>query len=250
MQGAVLSCWPARRLSAGFGSCQVGDTCCASAVIRPKTTPVTLRLVGVSHREFCDRFVELAVIAHIARQCHRIARPRMSACQGTAAERGVERQLCFEAGSVDWPSSAHTGSEAVPRSGSWPARSEFRPDRDDPGHLPFGLRAERHLPTPFGTLRASFVEPLGRISLFRGSVHDSPPIKSTFFRFPEAARPSLLFGPARSAAQPSAFVSGAGQPSVAYCGLSPCVGTEVRILLSARCLVSRLDLAGIDTKAS
>jgi len=54
-----------------------------------KTTPVTLRLVGVSHREFCDRFVELAVIAHIARQCHRIARPRMSACQGTAAERAA-----------------------------------------------------------------------------------------------------------------------------------------------------------------
>jgi hypothetical protein len=34
---------------------------------------------------------------------------------------------------MDWPPSAHTGSEAVPRSGSCPARSEFRPDRHDLG---------------------------------------------------------------------------------------------------------------------
>src|SRR5262249_32854239 len=78
------------------------------------------------------------------------------------------------------------------------------------GHLPLGLRAERHLPTPFGTLRASFVESLGRISVFRWSVHDSPRIKSTFPRSSEAMKPSFLFGPARSVAQPSAFVSRGG----------------------------------------
>jgi len=64
-----------------------------------KTTPIVLCLVGVNHREFCDRFVELAVIAHIARQCDRIARPRIRACQGTAAQSSVERQLCLEASS-------------------------------------------------------------------------------------------------------------------------------------------------------
>ena len=64
-----------------------------------KTTPIVLCLVGVNHREFCDRFVELAVIAHIARQCDRIARPRMRACQGTAAQSSVERRLCLEASS-------------------------------------------------------------------------------------------------------------------------------------------------------
>ena len=35
-------------------------------------------------------------------------------------------------------------------------------------HLPFGLRAVRHLPAPFGTLRASLVEPLGRMPMIRG----------------------------------------------------------------------------------
>src|SRR5262249_20068435 len=77
-------------------------------------------------------------------------------------------------------------------------------------HLPFGRRVGRHLPPPFGTLDASFAEPLGRISVFRWPVHDSPWIKSTFPRSPEAVKPSLLFGPARLAAQPSAFVSRGG----------------------------------------
>jgi hypothetical protein len=51
-------------------------------------------------------------------------------------------------------------------------------------HLPFGVRAVRHLPAPFGTLRASLVEPLGRMPMIRGSVHDSPRIKPTFPRSP------------------------------------------------------------------
>src|SRR5262249_49371300 len=85
------------------------------------------------------------------------------------------------------------------------------------GHLPFGLRAGRPLPTPFGTLGASFVEPLARISVFRGSVHDSPRIRSTFPQVPrgcEAVAPLRL---ARSAVQPGDIVSGGGQRS-AYCG--------------------------------
>jgi hypothetical protein len=32
-----------------------------------KSTPVVLGLVGVKHRKFCNRFVEFAVLAHIAR---------------------------------------------------------------------------------------------------------------------------------------------------------------------------------------
>src|SRR6516165_5621644 len=64
--------------------------------------------------------------------------------------------------------------------------------------LPFGLRAERHPPAPFGTLRASLVA-LGSMPMIRWSVHDSPRIKPIFPRSPGAVKPSLAFGPLRSA---------------------------------------------------
>jgi len=50
-----------------------------------KSAPIALRLVGVSHREFRDRFVELAILAQIAGESHRVSCAGMSARQCVAA---------------------------------------------------------------------------------------------------------------------------------------------------------------------